>query len=387
MGKPMNLLALLLLLLSGCSDGDGLTVPDDPDPPEPSADVAVEVVVSGLSNPLYLTAPPGDSRLFAVEQPGRIRVIEDGSLLASPFLDLTAQVQSGGERGLLSLAFHPDYASNGFFYVNYTDANGDTRVERYGVSNDPNVADPGSGVLVLSVDQPFGNHNGGLLAFGPDGMLYIGMGDGGSAGDPQGHGQNRGTLLGALLRIDVDSGDPYGIPPDNPFAGSQTDRQEIWAYGLRNPWRFAFDPVDGRLYVADVGQNQWEEVDVVDAGEGGLNYGWNVMEGAHCFESDPCDASGLVLPALEYSHSQGCSITGGYVYRGTELSGLSGHYFYADYCGGWVRSFRFSDGGVTDEREWEVGDVGRPLSFGVDDGGELYLLSDNGTVYRFVPAS
>jgi len=350
--------------------------------------VRLTQVAGGLESPVHLTAPPGDSRLFVVEQPGRIRVIEDGELLPTPFLDIVSKVGSGqSEQGLLSVAFHPDYASNGRFYVNYTDRSGDTRVERYTVSAaDPNRADEASAKLILAVDQPFSNHNGGLLLFGPDGMLYVGMGDGGSGGDPQGHGQNRGTLLGALLRIDVDGGDPYAIPPDNPYVGESGARGEIWAIGLRNPWRFAFDAPANRLYVADVGQNRYEEVNVVDADASGLNYGWNIMEGAHCYPGGSCGTSGLVLPALEYTHDDGCSVTGGLVYRGAAIPSLVGHYLYADYCAGWIRSFRYDGAAANDQRELVAGGAGNILSFGQDAAGELYVLSSNGRVYRIEAA-
>ena len=380
------LLCIGALASAGCANST--------DPGDSTADnnrggmqLAVEVIASGLKSPVHLSAPKDDRRLFVVEQAGVIRIIADGRLLVTPFLDIRGRVGSGGERGLLSLAFHPDYASNGLFYVNYTDNNGDTRVERYTVTTDPNLANPGSAKLILTVNQPFGNHNGGLIVFGPDGMLYIGMGDGGSGGDPQGHGQNRNTLLGALLRIDVDSGDPYAAPTDNPFIGDPNARDEIWAYGLRNPWRFAFDRESGTLYIADVGQNRWEEVNVVSDSAGGLNYGWNVMEGAHCFATDPCDNFGLLLPAIEYSHANGCSVTGGHVYRGAAIPAIRGHYVYSDFCEGFLRSFRFADGGVTDERQWHVGDLGQVVSFGKDDEGELYILSNNGRVYRIIPAA
>jgi hypothetical protein len=296
-------------------------------------------------------------------------------------------VGSGGERGLLSVAFDPDYASTGFFYVNYTDRSGDTRVERYRVSADADVADAASAKLILTVDQPYSNHNGGLVAFGPDGMLYIGMGDGGNGGDPQNHGQNRGTLLGALLRIDVRTGDPYAIPSDNPFRQDGTAQPEIWAYGLRNPWRFSFDPPSGLLFVADVGQNQWEEINAVATTAAGVNYGWRIMEGAHCFNAGSCTRSGLTLPVHEYSHGDGCSVTGGEVYRGTRSAGLQGHYFYADYCDGWIRSFRMEGSSAVDHREWALGDLGDISSFGHDAAGELYVLSHNGRVYRLEPAS
>jgi glucose/arabinose dehydrogenase len=387
-GNVLRALAATLgvsaLATPGCSEA---TRPDGKGEGGPTGVVALalEVVAGGLGSPLYLTAPAADPRLFIVEQAGRIRIVRDGRLLATPFLDIRGRVSSGGERGLFSLAFHPLYASNGFFYVSYTDTNGDSRIERYSVTADPDVADPSSAKLILSVQQPFSNHNGGLVAFGPDGMLYIGFGDGGSGGDPLGHGQNVNTLLGALLRIDVDGGDPYGVPADNPFVG-RPGADEIWAYGLRNPWRFAFDREAGLLYIADVGQNAWEEVNVVPAGDGGVNYGWNVMEGGHCFGGGSCDRAGLTLPALEYDHSAGCSVTGGYVYRGAAIPAIRGHYFYSDFCTGFLRSFKYAGGAVTEEREWDVGSPGSVLSFGVDAAGELYILSGNGNVYRLVEA-
>ena len=362
------------------------TSADDPPPPD-AGDVRLERIATGLSGPVHLTAPSSDDRLFVVEQPGRIRIVRGGALLATPFLDITAKVGSGGERGLLGLAFHPDYATNGFFYVNYTDRAGDTRIERYTVTADPDRADPSSARLILTVDQPYANHNGGLVLFGPDGMLYIGFGDGGSGGDPHGHGQNRATLLGSLLRIDVDAGDPYGIPADNPLVAVQGARPEIWAWGLRNPWRFSFDRTAGFLYVADVGQNEWEEVNAVPSEQAGVNYGWNIMEGAHCFRAASCDRSGLVVPILEYPHGDGCSVTGGHVYRGQAIPAIRGHYFYADYCRGWIRSFRFTGQEVVERTEWPFGDIGSVLSFGEDAAGELYVLASSdgvGSVYRLV---
>jgi glucose/arabinose dehydrogenase len=323
-----------------------------------------------------------------VEQPGRIRIVQNGALIPQPFLDITDRVLAGGEQGLLSVAFHPQYASNGLFYVNYTDRNGDTRIERFSVSADPNVADVASGTLILGVDQPFPNHNGGLVTFGPDGMLYIGMGDGGDAGDPFGNGQNLGTLLGKILRIDVGGGGaPYAIPSDNPFVAREGARAEIWAFGLRNPWRFDFDPQTGELYVADVGQDEREEINVVRAETGALNYGWDIMEGSSCYSDNSCERDGLVLPVLEYGRRSGCSIIGGYVYRGSLVPEIVGHYFYSDYCSGWIRSFKYEGGTVTDSRQWDVGSIGNVLSFGEDAVGELYVLSSNGRVYRVVPAS
>ncbi|GBD32335.1 Aldose sugar dehydrogenase YliI [bacterium HR33] len=345
--------------------------------------LVVQVVAGGLVNPVYLTSPPGDPRLFVVEQPGRIRIIEEGGLRQTPFLDISGKVLSGGERGLLSLAFHPNYGVNGLFYVDYTDTQGNTKVERYRVSADRNRADPNSATLVLAVDQPFSNHNGGLVMFGPDGMLYVGLGDGGSGGDPFGHAQNLGTLLGSLLRIDVDAAVPYAVPQDNPFVNRPGARGEIWAYGLRNPWRFAFDREGGMLYIADVGQNRWEEINAVPIGAAGVNYGWNILEGSECFNAPSCNREGLTLPVHEYPRTGGaCGVIGGFVYRGQQIPQVRGHYFYSDYCAGFLRSFRLVDGKAEDHREWNVGNLGQVLSFGEDSAGELYILSANGRVYR-----
>jgi glucose/arabinose dehydrogenase len=355
-------------------------------PPRPGDGIALAVVASGLDRPLYATAPAGDRRLFIVEQAGVVRIVRDGKLLPTPYLDLRDRVRSGGERGLLSIAFHPRYATNGFVFVNYTDHEGDTRVVRFTVSADPDRADPATAKFILHVAQPYANHNGGHVLFGPDSMLYIGMGDGGSGGDPQGNGQNRSALLGKLLRIDVDHGDPYAIPRDNPYAHPGPYRPEIWAWGLRNPWRFAFDRVAGLLYIADVGQNQWEEVDVAPARSAGLNYGWNVFEATHCYGNAQCDPSGFTMPIVEYDHGQGCSITGGFVYRGRALPALAGHYFYADYCSGWIRSFKLVNGAVTEHRQWRGLDPGQVMSFGEDGQGELLVCSQNGRVYRIVAA-
>jgi len=354
-------------------------------PPEGAGSLRLELVESGFSSPVYLASPPGDTaRLFVVEQAGLIQIVQHGVRLGSAFMDITDRVASGGERGLLSVAFHPDYATNGFFYVDYTDRNNDTRVERYTVSAaDSNLADTASHKLILLVPQPsYQNHKGGLVMFGPDGMLYIGTGDGGSGGDPENRAQNPDSLLGKLLRIDVDGGDPYANPANNPYVG-RSGRDEIWAIGLRNPWRFAFDAPSGLLYIADVGQNDWEEVDVEPAGQGGLNYGWRIMEGAHCYNPDPCNSAGLVLPVLEYSHADGCSVIGGFVYRGTRFPALAGQYFFSDYCQGWLRSARYANGAVSSRTLWSP-DVnpGSVLSFGQDARGELYVLSGNGAVYR-----
>jgi hypothetical protein len=336
--------------------------------------------IRGLHSPVYLTAPKGDPRIFVVEQDGLIRLVKNGQIVLVPFLDLTHRVSSGGERGLLSMAFHPAYARNGLFFVNYTDHNGDTRVERYHVSANPDVADT-AGHLIITIRQPYANHNGGLVLFGPDGMLYVGMGDGGSGGDPHGNGQNPNALLASLLRLDVDHGDPYAVPPDNPFARGGGGR-EVWAKGLRNPWRFAFGP-DSMLYIADVGQNAWEEVDVAPANAAGRNYGWNSMEGSHCYHGLFCRDARFTPPVLEYDHGNGCSVIGGFVYRGTKAPGLKGHYVYSDYCSGWIRSFRYSHGVAVDQKTWKVPELGPVLSFGEDGAGELYVLTAGGVAWRF----
>jgi glucose/arabinose dehydrogenase len=345
----------------------------------------VQEVASGLDNPVYLTAPPGDPRLFIVEQPGRIRVVEDGRLVARPFLDITAKVGYGGERGLLSVAFHPQYSSNGFLFVNYTDRNGDTRIERYTVSrSDRNAADPSTAKLILAIDQPYANHNGGLNLFGPDGMLYIGMGDGGSQGDPRGNAQNRNVLLGKLLRINVDRGDPYIIPSGNPYARGG-GRGEIWAFGLRNPWRFAFDRFSGLLYIADVGQNKFEEINVVPMSIANVNYGWNAMEGLSCYRSPVCRLPGFQRPVVAYSQEgSNCAVIGGLVYHGRKIPEIQGQYFYSDYCNSWLHSFRYADGQLRDQHDWPVGRLGSVTSFGEDAEGELYICSTSGRVYRII---
>lgn len=375
--------AIAILAISGC------TAESTPDPPpDTSVSLKLEQVATGLAGPVYVTSPVGDSRLFIVEQPGRIRIVQNGQLIAAPFLDIVPRVGSGGERGMLSLAFHPQYASNGFFYVYFTAPDGQIRIERFTVSSNPSIANPSSAKLILAVAHPRGNHNGGLALFGPDGMLYLGLGDGGGGGDPDRNGQNPNTLLGALLRIDVSSGDPYGIPPGNPFVGKNDARPEIWAIGLRNPWRFAFDVQGGNLYVADVGQGELEEVNVVPSTRAGVNYGWNVMEGSSCYNASSCSRQGLELPVFEYRHlGSACSVTGGFVYRGAAIPAIAGHYFFGDYCAGFVKSFRYQNGVATDERTWEFGNIGNVLSFGQDAAGELYVTVGGGTVYRIVKSA
>jgi len=346
--------------------------------------VALTRVIDGLDSPLFLTAPFADTtRLFVVEQPGRIRIIKDGHLLPAPFLDIRDRVRSGGERGLLSMAFHPRYPENGFLYVDYTDRHGDTRIERYHVTSDPDRADPASNVQILRVSQPYANHNGGLVAFGPDGMLYVGMGDGGSGGDPQDRAGNLDELLGKLLRLDIDHGTPYTIPRDNPFAVSGAGRPEIWASGLRNPWRFSFDPPAHQLWIGDVGQGAWEEVDLVDDRAAGLDFGWRRFEGTHPYK--PKDGRTTpTMPLLEYGHDDGCSVTGGVVYRGRAVPALVGQYVYADYCSGWIRSVRAGDGRVAETHLWNVPRPGSIASFGVDGRGELYVIALEGAVWQVV---
>jgi glucose/arabinose dehydrogenase len=370
---------------SACSSQSGPTLPQ-------GTGARLLEVASGLSSPLYLTTPPNDgTRLFIVEQTGGIRIVKDGTLLETPFLDISGQVSSVGEQGLLGLAFDPNYASTGRFFVHYTDPAGDTRVSSFQVSANPDIANAGSEQVILTATQPYPNHNGGQLVFGPDGFLYLGLGDGGSSGDPEGRGQDLSDLLASILRLDVQAGSPYTVPPDNPFIAQAGARPEIWSYGLRNPWRFSFDRGTGDLYIADVGEGRFEEVDVSPAAGGagkGLNYGWNRMEGNHCFNRGECDQTGLTLPAHEYSHSQGCSITGGYVYRGSAIPALQGLYFFADFCHGWVRSFRYADGLATELTDWRVLQPGGSItSFGEDATGELYLMVRSGAVFKIVPES
>ncbi len=349
----------------------------------------VPVVTSGLRSPLFVThAGDRSGRLFVVEQPGRIRVVQGSTLVKTPFLDISDLVDFGGERGLLGLAFHPEYTSHGRLFVNYSRSDdGATIVAEYKVSRDPNRAEQ-TGDAILTVQQPYGNHNGGMLAFGRDGYLYVGMGDGGAGGDPGNRAQNKNTLLGKILRLDVDSGKPYAIPRDNLYAKGG-GRPEIFASGFRNPWRFSFDRKSGQLWVADVGQNAWEEVHVV---RGGSNYGWRIMEGAHCY-SPPrsCPTEHLELPVVEYAHERGrCSITGGYVYRGEAVPSLHGTYIFGDYCSGDLFSFSGTAGAAR-------GTVSQPAvlletdlnisSLGEDQVGELYVVDHAGGIYKIVPSS
>lgn len=357
----------------------------------------LEPVADGLAAPVFVgNAGDGSGRLFIIEKHGAIRIWSGGALLPQPFLDISDRVGSSGtEQGLLGLAFVPDYTRSGWFVVNYTDKNGDTVVARYHTTSDPNVADPKSEFALLKENQPAPNHNGGMLAFGPDGYLYAGLGDGGGAGDTYHNGQNMQTLLGKIVRLDVtsDPSGPYRVPTDNPWVDKsylgQPVRAEIWATGLRNPWRFSFDRQTGDLWIGDVGQNTYEEVDLVKAAgkrlAGGENFGWPIMEGMHCYRNGTtCSRDGLALPVAEYPHQDGsCSVTGGYVYRGTQFPVLQGLYFYGDYCSGRIWTLRPNGKGGW---QGEVAlDSGLAISsFGEDEIGELYVADLGGAVYRLV---
>jgi len=366
---------------SGAAPSAGSPGPDSIDPT--AIGLGLKLVTGGLDAPLDVVDPgDGSGRLFVVEQGGVVRIVKDGKLVAKPFLDIHDRVSCCGERGLLGLAFAPQYGSNDDrFFLDYTDVNGNTAIASGNVGPDPDVADPTSLQVLLSIDQPFPNHNGGDIVFGPDGDLYIGMGDGGSGGDPQGNGQSLDTLLGKLLRIDVISppsgSAPYAVPSTNPFVGRAGAKPEIWAYGLRNPWRFSFDSGTGDLWIGDVGQDRYEEVDRATKASGGghgADFGWNVMEASHCYPGgDSCDRPGLVLPVTEYDHSQGdCAVVGGYVYRGKTYPGLGGLYLFGDECSGFIRAV-VADGPATQSPALLLKSGRTISSFGEDAAGELYL--------------
>ena len=345
-------------------------------------DINLTQFANGFSNPVDIQNA-GDDRLFIVEQSGIIKILNaDGTTNATPYLNITSLVSSGGEQGLLGLAFHPDYSTNGYFFVHYSDNSGDTQISRFSVDgSNPDIADPSSELDILNVSQPFGNHNGGTIAFGSDDFLYIGLGDGGSGGDPGNRAQNTTLLLGKLLRIDIDNpsnGNNYGIPADNPFAGSTSEAEEIWAYGLRNPFRFSFDSDTGDVWIGDVGQNAWEEINKAGPAEAGLNYGWRCYEGNETFNTSNCpDPSTLTFPIAVYANSPGSSVTGGYVYRGTDFPGLQGYYFYADF--GTAIIGTIDAAGVQNN----LGSFGANWSaFGEDVNNELYILSYGGQVFR-----
>jgi glucose/arabinose dehydrogenase len=381
-------LAFAALAITARAQGD----PAVPSRPPTDDDFQLTEIATGLNRPLYLTNA-GDERLFVLEQGGLIKLIVDGVVQATPFLDLSSIIspdarQQGGysERGLLGLAFHPDYANNRVFYVHYTDINGDTVIARYLTLRDnPNAADPSSAAIVLTQSQPYANHNGGQIAFGPDGYLYIALGDGGGGGDPLEAGQDLQTWLGKILRIDPALDGSYSVPADNPFVNGG-GLSEIWAYGLRNPWRFSFDALTGDLYIADVGQNAWEEVNFQAADSaGGENYGWNFLEGNHPY-SGRAAPSDVVMPVAEYAHSFGSSVSGGYVYRGENIPALVGAFIYGDFTSGMMWSLYRDAAG-----EWQnnvLTDTPMAISsFGVDAAGELYVLDYSGRIQRFDPAS
>lgn len=330
-----------------------------------------------FSQPVAMLQAPGDnSHWYVVEQGGRVHVFATETPAAAPFVDIRDRVASGGEKGLLGMAFHPDYANNGWVYLSYTKER-DSVISRF--SRLGEALDPASEKILLTVRQPYSNHNGGHISFGPDGFLYVGLGDGGSAGDPLGHGQNKDTLLGALLRIDINGADPYAIPPDNPFANGG-GAKEIFAWGLRNPWRWNFDRKAGDLWLADVGQDEWEEINIIERGG---NYGWNIREGTHCFKTKPCNKTDLKDPLFEYSHADGRAVTGGYVYRGSVFPALDGTYFFGDFSSGKIWAMRQNQG------KWQTHVVLNSKknisSFAQDNAGELYLLDyASGKIFHLV---
>jgi glucose/arabinose dehydrogenase len=391
---------LWVVLAAGCGDGNegGTTASAPPPTPADSRQGQGQLPtgdgqggvrlqkVGDFDQPTYVTQPSGDDRdLFLVEKTGRIHVVSAGKLVSTPFLDLSDQVSTGSEQGLLSLAFAPDYRKSGLLYVDYTDTAGDTRVVEYRrSSSDPLLADPQSAREVLVIDQPYSNHNGGLVVFGPDDLLYVGLGDGGSANDPERRGQDLSTLLGKILRIDPrpSGGRPYSIPDSNPYVGRSGARPEIYSYGLRNPWRFSFDSLTRALAIGDVGQVQFEEVDLVARGDGrGANFGWSAYEGFARFNDDQ-RAPNAVAPVLVYTHEVGCSITGGYVVRDRSLPTLYGRYLYGDYCAGQLRSFPARSGGRADDDRALGLEVPQLSSFGEDNAGHVYATSLEGPVYR-----
>jgi hypothetical protein len=382
-----GLVVVITVDLTGCSD-------QNPLPPLPTSDsLRLQSITTSLSSPVFMTAAPGDgTRLFVVQKGGSIRIFDvaGGSLLTTPFLNISNLLSTDGERGLLGMAFDSQYASNRQFYVFYTNTSGNIVIARYlrNAAN-PNLADASSTTL-LTVDHPtFSNHNGGMLAFGPDNCLYAGVGDGGSGGDPNNNGQNVNTRLGKLLRINPATGAPCANTIPNPFAIGGAP--EVWSFGLRNPWRFSFDRVTNDLYIGDVGQGAREEINVSTSPNAGraLNYGWRLMEGFLCFNpSSNCNSGNLTLPVLDYPHDDGaCSVTGGYVYRGSASPGLRGTYFYGDFCAGFVRSFRHQNGQATEQTEWPLLSPtgGSITSFGEDADGELYVMTIGGGLFKFVP--
>ncbi len=351
--------------------------------------IRLEQVASGIPYPIFAGSIPGDERIFVLERQGRVVVIDSSGLRSEPFLDLTDRVGSGGiENGLLGMAFHPDYASNGRMFLYYTDLELDSRLSEFSSSGiGAGVGDRASETVLFEVDQEGIRHRAGMVQFGPDGYLWVALGDGGLGDDTS---QNLSSLQGNLLRLDIDNGNPYAIPADNPLPGTDDGRDEIWAHGLRNPWRFDIDHESRLIYIGDVGQAKWEEINVASIDTPGLDFGWPNFEGTDCYQpSDGCDMTGWNAPTVKYNHETGCSITGGYVYGGTAIPELVGHYFYADWCSGTIRSFKYVDGQVTEERDWTTmleGTGKNWASFGIDGDGELLLVNSTGVIYRIVRA-
>ena len=382
MRRRAPLLASAWLIAAACTSGASSTAENSALAAASLDGVKVRLIrVATVEQPVALAVRVGDPVLYIAEKTGRVVAIRDGHVDPQPVLDLSHDVSVGGEQGLLGLAFSPD---GQYLYVNFTDVNGDTQIQEFTMGE--SVADPSSRRSVLSVDQPYSNHNGGNLVFGPDGYLYVGLGDGGSGGDPHGNAQSLSTMLGKMLRISPrPSGDaPYSVPPDNPFVGQAGARPEIWAYGLRNPWRYSFDRTTGDLWIGDVGQSAWEEVDLQPAtSTGAENYGWNLVEGSHPYAGDA--PSGSTPPVYEYSHDKGgCVVTGGYAYRGSVIPDLDGAYVFADFCLGQLEAMRVQDGHVVEHAQ--LGPAAQAVSsFGEDAAGELYVLSLGGSVYRIAP--
>ena len=383
-------LLAVFVCLTAAGQGADVVITRDASPSPDSFTLAT--VASGFNRPIYAThAGDGSGRLFLLEQSGKVWILRDGARDAMPFLDVSTIISRSAlgtgftEQGLLGLAFHSDHADNGVFFINYTDLNGDTVVARYAtIPNQPDLADPGSGQIVFELPQPFDNHNGGHIEFGPDGYLYIALGDGGGGSDPLGAGQNRRMLLGSMLRIDVDSALPYAIPPDNPFVNDADSLDEIWAYGLRNVWRFSFDRATGDMYLADVGQDRWEEINFQPAdSRGGENYGWNAYEGDNLFAGG--DAPNYVPPIADYKRALGCSVTGGLVYRGGAISDFQGVYLFGDFCSGRIWG-AWRDSGFA-WRTTELRHTNMEISsFGEDEAGEVYVIDYAGTLYRVAPS-
>lgn len=375
-----NLLLIAVPLLAACNDWPVQETPA-------FRVLTVDVVANGLNNPVHVASPPGDTRLFVVERAGVVRIVENGTVRQQPFLDASSEVSTfGSERGMLSIVFHPQYAANRRFFVSYTGNDGNIHLAEYRASTtDPNVASAATRTSVLSIPTTGVQHYGGMLAFTPEGYLLMSVGEGGTYSNPGGESQNTSTLLGKLVRLDVDGGSPYTIPPDNPYAGVEHARPEIWALGLRNPWRFSIDPLSQQLYLTDVGDVLYEEVNVVPSNAPGLNYGWNFFEGSRCqFGLDFCSSDEFHAPQIEYPHQPPCSsVTGGIVYRGAAVPEHQGRYFYSDYCLGWIRSFRYFAGTITEQLDWATSTPAeRIVSFGEDGTGELYAVSLTGRIFR-----